>query len=137
MPLTSCWIKSIKWVKVFFNGNVEQAFDQAINMGFDSQEIVDFSLKLTHTSQTQVKSGYGASAYEQGAASYDAAPAPSKNLVHLGRFLDELEKANSLASDMGQSLSIIGELADTIAQSRQLGKPGIGQFINQLPMQAV
>ena len=121
----------------FFNGNVEQAFDQAINMGFDSQEIVDFSLKLTHTSQTQVKSGYGASAYEQGAASYDAAPAPSKNLVHLGRFLDELEKANSLASDMGQSLSIIGELADTIAQSRQLGKPGIGQFINQLPMQAV
>lgn len=120
----------------FFNGNVEQAFDQALNMGFDSQEIVDFSLKLTHSTQTQVKSNYGASAYEKGAASYDAAPAPSKNLVHLGRFLDELEKANSLASDIGQSLSIIGELADTITQSRQLGEPRIKHFIDQLPAQA-
>ena len=115
----------------FFGGNVEQAFDQALNMGFNSEEIQSFSLKLTQTSFTQVQSTYGAdTAYrpegEQGPAE------PSKNLVHVGHFLQELEKANLLAEQMGQQLSLVTELADQISNAKGTGQASISDFVNRL-----
>ncbi|MDZ7924145.1 MAG: DUF5610 domain-containing protein [Marinagarivorans sp.] len=113
----------------FFSGNVEQAFDQALNMGFDSQEITGYALKMTQASYAQVQGTYAAPANSDAVN----APAPSKNLVHLGNFLKELDKANGLIGGMNQPASLIGELADKIAQARQLGEPKIADFINKLP----
>ena len=115
----------------FFGGNVEQAFDQALSMGFNSEEIQSFSLKLTQTSFSQVQSTYGAdTAYrsngEQGPAE------PSKNLVHLGDFMQELEKANLLAEEMGQRLSLVTELADNISKAKGVGQGSITDFVNRL-----
>ena len=114
----------------FFSGNVEQAFEQALSMGFDSEEIQSFSLKLTQTSFSQVQSTYGAdtSSPADGAARAE----PSKNLVHLGNFLQELEKANILAEEMGQQLSLVTELADNISKARGLGQASITDFVARL-----
>ncbi len=37
----------------FFSGNVQQAFKQAMDMGFDSQQLVSFSLNLNYQEQRQ------------------------------------------------------------------------------------
>ncbi len=116
----------------FFSGNVEQAFEQAVSMGFDSNEITGYALKMTQTSYAQVQGTYALPVNSDAAAS----PTPSKNLAHLGNFLKELDKASALVEGLRQPFSLIGELADKIAQERQLGEPKIAAFIDQLPSSA-
>ncbi len=115
----------------FFGGNLEQAFDQAINMGFDTDEIKDFSLKLTQTSTTQVQSAYDNPS--------QAAKQPSANqpLVDLGNFMIELDKANLLAEQMNQDLAIVGQLADRLSEARNPNSTDgsatkISDFINRI-----
>jgi hypothetical protein len=120
----------------FFNGNVEQAFDQALNMGFDSGEIQSFSLKLTQTSYSQVEGTYGAQRGHHGDRHGNKVE-PSKNLVHLGNFLQELEKANLLAEKMGQELSLIGQLADQFAAVHNTSDTSAAKFIDRLSSRQV
>ncbi|WP_394202991.1 DUF5610 domain-containing protein [Marinagarivorans algicola] len=115
----------------FFGGNLEQAFDQAMNMGFDTGEIKDFSLKLTQTSNTQVQSAYDNPS--------QAAKQPSANqpLVDLGHFMIELDKANQLAEQMHQDLAIVGQLADRLSEMRNPNSTDgsqtkISDFINRI-----
>lgn len=116
----------------FFSGNVEQAFDQALNMGFNSKEIQSFSLKLTQTSFTQVQSAYGQEPVRPNSEGSSALSSPSKNLVHLGHFLQELEKANVLADQMGQQLGLVTDLADNISKAKGYGDTHISEFVNRL-----
>lgn len=95
----------------FFDGDLEQAFEQAINMGFDANEIKDFSLVLTQTSTTRIQD-----AYENPQASKQ--PSANQPLVDLGKFMIELDKANLLAEQMKQDLAIVGQLADRLNDAR-------------------
>lgn len=42
----------------FFNGDVEQAFNQALELGFDEQELTGFALQLNKVEQVQVVQAY-------------------------------------------------------------------------------
>lgn len=44
--------------ETFFSGDVEQAFENALNLGFDEQELTGFALQLTRTEQVQVVQAY-------------------------------------------------------------------------------
>ncbi|HEY7773428.1 MAG TPA: DUF5610 domain-containing protein [Marinagarivorans sp.] len=116
----------------FFSGNVEQAFEQALNMGFDSEEIQSFALKLTQSSFSQVQNAYTPEVGRSAGDASSTAASPSKNLVHLGNFMQELEKANVLAERMGQELSTVTELADNISKAKGLGEGGITEFVARL-----
>lgn len=44
--------------ETFFSGDIEQAFDNALNLGFNEQELTGFALQLTRTEQVQVVQAY-------------------------------------------------------------------------------
>jgi hypothetical protein len=46
-------------VKEFFNGDIETTFKQALELGFDEQELSSFALQLTKIENTEVIKAYG------------------------------------------------------------------------------
>ncbi|TVZ39420.1 hypothetical protein P886_3824 [Alteromonadaceae bacterium 2753L.S.0a.02] len=46
--------------EVFFAGDVDQAFEKALEIGFDSDEIARFSLNLTQVEYSRIENTYGA-----------------------------------------------------------------------------
>ena len=116
----------------FFDGNLEQAFEQAVNMGFDASEIKDFALVLTQTSTTRIQDAYDNPQVAKSASN-------NQPLVDLGNFMIELDKANLLAEQVKQDLAIVGQLADQFNEARSKqeenslqNRTSVSDFINRL-----
>jgi len=85
----SSLIKDINHLqKEFFNGDVEKAFEYAQKLGFDSEQISDFSLELYKTQTTRVSQTYTE------VADFDEKPAAKadKNLRPLLDFVGQLQE---------------------------------------------
>ena len=84
--------------KDFFSGNVDQAFEKALELGFDNEQISNFSMDLQQT-----KTSYVSQTYTE-VAEYDekALPSANKELRPLIDFLEQFkqlqEKADSILS---------------------------------------
>jgi len=84
--------------KDFFSGNVDQAFEKAFELGFDNEQISNFSMDLQQT-----KTSYVSQTYTE-VAEYDekALPSANKELRPLIDFLEQFkqlqEKADSILS---------------------------------------
>ncbi len=94
----------------FFEGNLDLAFNQASNLGYDTDEIVGFSLNLKHVEVEKVKSAY----QEFLPARDDSVAQPSSladQLQPLGSFAKDLMDAAQIATTFKESHSLIVELA--------------------------
>lgn len=73
----------------FFNGDVEVAFNQALELGFDDEELVGFALQLNQVQQVQVVETYQSVAQftddEQGATR------PEARLENVSNYLQQLQ----------------------------------------------
>ena len=116
----------------FFSGNVEEAFNEALNVGYDSGEIAGFALNLTRTEVERVSSAY------QQSRSPESLPAPTlaDRLQPVGQFAKGLLDAVDLASAFSQPHDLIKNLADHVSkhEGREESSPGkeIVPFINRL-----
>jgi hypothetical protein len=97
--------------KDFFSGNVDQAFEKAIELGFDNEQISNFSMDLQQT-----KTSYVSQTYTE-VAEYDekVLPNANKELRPLIDFLDQFkqlqEKADSILSKNDDAF---GQLLDAV-----------------------
>jgi hypothetical protein len=97
--------------KDFFSGNVDQAFEKAIKLGFDNEQIANFSMDLQQT-----KTSYVSQTYTE-VAEFDEKVSPSANkelrplIDFLAQFKQLQEKADSLLSKNDDAF---GQLLDAV-----------------------
>lgn len=90
----------------FFGGDVERAFNMAMELGYDSAEISGFALRLQHTSVQRMNQAY---------ESFNDRPGSNAPLVEslrpLGHYVAKLLEAYDHASAFQQPLQLLQELA--------------------------
>jgi hypothetical protein len=82
----------------FYAGNLDDAFDKAVNLGYDDQQIAGYSLNLSQVQIQQVAVAYGAFAPEN----ETQAPDLANQLAPVGNFI----------KDVFESLGVAGIFAD-------------------------
>lgn len=105
--------------ELFFNGDVYSAFEQALEIGYDSDEIARFSLNLNQGEYTRIEKAYGTVAklapqrFDRDNAREDLhARSPLENKVaHLSEFLRLLEKIREDAERFHIEPKQLGEFA--------------------------
>jgi hypothetical protein len=95
----------------FFNGNLDTAFEQALNLGYDDEQIGSFSLNLAQAEIQQVTQAY-----------QNVGPARTNNdagqnllsdqLLPLGNFIKDLLDSLDRASIFDEPKLLVGELGE-------------------------
>lgn len=104
--------------ELFFNGDVYSAFEQALEIGYDSDEIARFSLNLNQTEYTRIEKAYGTVAKlaperfngDEREGLHLRSPLENK-VAHLSEFLRLLEKIREQGERFGFSPAQLGEFA--------------------------
>jgi hypothetical protein len=73
--------------KDFFNGDIEKAFNHAVNLGFDSDQISEFSMELYQSKTTRVSQTYN----EVASSDKKESPSQDKELRPLLDFVKQLQ----------------------------------------------
>lgn len=119
----------------FFEGDVYDAYEKALEVGFDSNEIARFSLNLTQVEYSRVTNTYGSVAQagsdklqvgdHQGVA---AAPVIDNRVARLGAFIQQLENLRQQSEHLGFSGHRTRDLAEFVARPQFGQHPRFGQF---------
>lgn len=93
---------------MFFSGDIESAFDHAVEMGFNSDEIAEFSLKLRYQQSVRYEEGYPANASSTALPAdqfekYKALSDGDDKLMIITRFIQALEDMRLKAEEFGLS----------------------------------
>jgi hypothetical protein len=98
----------------FFEGNLDVAFDQAMNMGYDAEQIGSFSLNLAQAEIQQVTQAY--QTFEPNRASGDSGPQLlADQLLPLGNFIkDLLASLDRAAADFNEPKTLLATIAEKI-----------------------
>lgn len=113
----------------FFNGDVYDAFNKALDVGYDSEEIARFSLSLTQTGYRRVENAYGSVAKPDiGRSAKGAERAAEQNRVgQLGNFMHQLEQLQQRAKPFGFKQQL-PDLAQFIAKPHYGDHPHFRNF---------
>lgn len=127
--------------ETFFSGDVTAAFDQALQLGIESDEIARFAVNLQQTSYTRIEGriddSYGkvAAASEQRLSIRDGehgdrhGPRFGNNPMQmLMGFVKQLEQIRSNAADSGFGVANIEQLSNAIGSQHFSGHPRSQQF---------
>lgn len=82
--------------KDFFNGDIEKAFNHAVNLGFDSNQISEFSMELYQSKTTRVSQTYN----EVASSDQKESPSQDKELRPLLDFVKQLQLLQNQADDI-------------------------------------
>jgi len=101
----------------FFNGDVDKAFEQALNLGFDDKELTGFALNLTKVEQVQVTKTYGQVSHfneNNEGQSTDAAKATKPVAQYLDKLLDVSEQAREKLFDAGAFEDLVNGILNKV-----------------------
>ncbi|PCK10124.1 MAG: hypothetical protein COA42_00585 [Alteromonadaceae bacterium] len=98
----------------FFEGNIFEAFDMALNIGFDTEEIARFSLDLRQEVQTKVEETYGGIAGKP--EDQQGKPGAAGALPKLANFVKQLDDARTGAEGLGSDGRLIADLVEYISK---------------------
>ena len=116
----------------FFGGDLEGAFNSAVNLGYDSSEIVGFALNLSRVEVERVTTAY----QQFEAPGVYAGPALSSSLAPLGDFARDLLGAVELASPFEQPRQLVRDLAEQVGLLDDGRQPGeekrFGPFVERM-----
>ncbi len=100
----------------FFSGDFQAAFQSALELGFDGEEIAGFSVNLSQTTVQQV------SAYQEIADIGEGAEVVNSNYAErfdpLSEFFDSLQAAFDSASQFSQPAQLVSDLFDRMTDDR-------------------
>ncbi|MFT5313014.1 MAG: hypothetical protein ACI8Z9_001498 [Paraglaciecola sp.] len=113
----------------FFHGDIDTAFNQALELGFDEQELTGFALQLTRIEQVQVIETYESVLHfkDDGQAS-DPAKAAKPVAHYLDKMLDVVEESREKLQDVDAYENMINDL---INQMGEVHTPDLISAINR------
>ncbi|MGH1373755.1 MAG: DUF5610 domain-containing protein [Cellvibrionaceae bacterium] len=101
----------------FFSGDLEGAFEQALEVGYDSSEISAFALNLSQTSVQRVTQVYEGVQSDRQANAQSQAPGLVERLQPLGGFVRDVLQALETASAFQQPGELIQSLTEWFDRS--------------------
>jgi hypothetical protein len=114
----------------FFNGDIETAFNQALELGFDEQELSSFALQLTKVENTAVIKAYE-TVSRFGSDNVDSDPAKAVKPVadYLDKLLNVLDGSRLRLEDSNSYDNIINELINNFGED--VATPDLISAINR------
>ena len=101
----------------FFHGDIETAYNQALKLGFDDQELTSFALQLTKVENTQVIKAYETvSHYDQDNSTNDPAKAVKPVAHYLDKMLGVVEESRLKLQDGNDYENMINELINRMGE---------------------
>ncbi|WP_158965487.1 DUF5610 domain-containing protein [Paraglaciecola sp. L3A3] len=100
----------------FFNGDIETAFNQALELGFDDKELTGFALQLTKVENTQVIKAYEAVSHfdEDNLENEDPSKAVKPVADYLEKLLNVLDGARLHLEDSKSYENVVNELINRL-----------------------
>ena len=96
----------------FFGGNLDEAFNQALSLGYDDEQITRFSLNLTQVEVQRVSNTYK---QFDGAPNDSLARDLSEKLLPLGDFVKDLLDALDSASTFADPQTLLADVSENMA----------------------
>ncbi|MEP2653068.1 MAG: DUF5610 domain-containing protein [Paraglaciecola sp.] len=114
----------------FFNGDIETAFNQALELGFDEQELTGFALQLTKVENTQVIKTYETvSRYDNDNAESEPAKAVSPVADYLDKLLNVLDGSRAQFDNSESYENVVNELINSLGS--EVATPDLISAINR------
>ena len=114
----------------FFNGDIETAFNQALELGFDEQELSSFALQLTKVENTQVIKAYETvSRFDDESADSDPAKAVKPVADYLDKLLNVLDGSRLQLEDSKSYENVVNELINKLGD--EVATPDLISAINR------
>lgn len=114
----------------FFNGDIETAFNQALELGFDEQELSSFALQLTKVENTAVIKAYETvSRFDSDNVESDPAKAVKPVADYLDKLLNVLDGSRLRLEDSNSYDNIINELINKLGED--VATPDLISAINR------
>lgn len=108
--------------ETFFAGDIAGAFDMAMELGFDGEEIASFSLNLKHETYQKLDNSYGAiGQYEPSEAQNTVADQATFQFQQLARFVQMLEEVRVDAASAGLDNDQLTSAAERVGQQNHAG----------------
>lgn len=98
----------------FFDGDLDVAFDQAMNMGYDAEQIASFSLNLAQAEIQQVTQAYQTFEPDRTAGNTDRPTLLADQLLPLGNFIKDLIASLDRASEFNEPKSLLSNMAEKV-----------------------
>ncbi|WP_331346754.1 DUF5610 domain-containing protein [Cellvibrio sp. UBA7661] len=98
----------------FFEGNLDSAFEQAMNLGYDAEQIGSFSLNLAQAEIQQVTQAYQTFEPGNNAGGIDKPALLTDQLLPLGNFIKNLLDSLDRASIFDEPKSLLSGMAEKI-----------------------
>lgn len=98
----------------FFAGNLDTAFDQAMNLGYDAEQIGGFSLNLAQAEIQQVTQAYQTFEPNRGAGNFDKPNLLADQLLPLGNFIKDLLASVDRASEFNEPKLLLANMAEKV-----------------------
>jgi hypothetical protein len=101
----------------FFNGDIETAFNQALELGFDEQELSSFALQLTKVENTAVIKAYETiSRFDRDSVDSDPAKAVKPVADYLNKLLNVLDGSRLRLEDSKSYENVVNELINKLGE---------------------
>lgn len=101
----------------FFNGDVESAFQQALNLGFDEKELTGFALQLSRNEQVQVIQTYeSVSHFKDDQQASDPSKAAKPVAQYLDHMLEVMEQSRLTLQDRGSYENLVNGLINKMGE---------------------
>jgi len=114
----------------FFNGDIESSFNQALELGFDEQELSSFALQLTKIENTQVIKAYETvSRFDEDSVDSDPAKAVKPVAEYLDKLLNVLDGSRLQLEDSKSYENVINELINKLGED--VATPDLISAINR------
>ena len=98
----------------FFAGNLDAAFDQAVNLGYDAEQIGNFSLNLAQVEIQQVTQAYQTFEPNRASGNADKSNLLADRLLPLGNFIKDLLESVEQASEFSEPKQLLTTMAEKI-----------------------
>ena len=114
----------------FFNGDIETAFNQALELGFDEQELSSFALQLTKVENTAVIKAYETiSKFDRDSVDSDPAKAVKPVADYLDKLLKVLDDSRLQLEDSKSYENLVNELINKLGE--EVATPDLISAINR------
>ncbi|MES2824056.1 MAG: DUF5610 domain-containing protein [Pseudomonadota bacterium] len=119
----------------FFSGNLDEAFNQALALGYDETQIAGYALHLSQVEIQQATQAYGEFAPKETSDQQSHSPLLAEQLLPLGNFIKDLLDALDTVSIFSEPQKLLGNvsmsLIGTDEASSEIGKR-FSDFVNKL-----